>query len=273
VSASESAAPTAEIPLLIDRKGGVLKLTLNRPKVLNSLTHPMMDELMGALKKAEKDAEIRCVVLAAAGRAFCAGADLGDLKKKYEASEILSLGAELRDRFNPLALQIRSMEKPVVCMINGTAAGAGASLALACDLKVCSENAKFMLAFIQVGLAPDTGISHWVVRKMGLALALEHAWTARPILAAQALEFGLVNRVVPAERLEAETGELVEKILKAPPRAVALTKRLLNRAAANDLQAQMEYEAQIQEILGKTRDHREGVAAFLEGRPPVFRGE
>ncbi|HVE14468.1 MAG TPA: enoyl-CoA hydratase-related protein [Elusimicrobiota bacterium] len=259
--------------LLQSTKDGVLSLTLNRPQVLNALTHPMLETLMASLKKAEKDAAVRVVVLSAAGRAFCAGADLGDLKKGYEAGNAPSLGTELRGWFNPLIAQIRSMEKPVVCAVNGIAAGAGASLALACDIKICGEKAKFMLAFVQVGLAPDSGISHSIVRTMGLSKALEHAWTARGIHADQALACGLVNQVVPAEELEKATHRQVEALLKAPPRAVALTKRLLNRAQSTTFEEQMEYEAQIQEVLGKTKDHLEGVTAFLEGRPPAFKGE
>lgn len=267
------AVASKEAELLIERKDGVLTLTLNRPKVLNALTHGMMEGLLAELKKAERDKETRVVVITGAGRAFCAGADLGDLKKGYQAGVAPSLGTELRRWFNPLILQIRRMEKPVIGAVNGLAAGAGASLILSCDVKVCSAAAKFIAAFVQVGLAPDSGFTHMLARTMGLSNALERCWTAKPILATEAEAFGLVNRVVPSDELAQATRETVESLLKAPPRAVALTKRALNRAMDNGFEEQLEYEAQVQEILGRTKDHLEGVNAFLEGRAPRFTGE
>jgi 2-(1,2-epoxy-1,2-dihydrophenyl)acetyl-CoA isomerase len=261
-----------EEPLLADKAGGVLVLTLNRPKVLNALTLAMLEDLNKRLKEAERDPEVRCVVLKAAGRAFTAGADLGDLKARQEKSAF-SLGDELRRHFNPLILQLRRMEKPVVASVQGLAAGAGASLALACDLKLCAEEASFILAFVKVGLVPDSGLSWTLPRHLGLAKALEHAWTAKPLAAADALAAGLVNSVVPAYRLEAAVLEVAGKLVSAPPRAVALTKRQMNRALEQGFEAQLEYEAQLQEILGRTRDHAEGVQAFLEKRPARFTGE
>jgi 2-(1,2-epoxy-1,2-dihydrophenyl)acetyl-CoA isomerase len=264
---------TATAPeLLTETKDGILTLTLNRPEVLNALTMGMMKGLSDALKKAERDRAIRVVVLTAAGRAFCAGADLGDLQKR-QAVKSFSLGDELRDHFNPLILQIRKMEKPVVGAVNGLAAGAGASLILSCDVKVCSDSAKFINAFSKVGLVPDSGITWFMPRFMGLSLALEHAWTAKPISPTQALQFGWVNYVVAPDQLAAKTAEVAGEIAKAPPLAVALTKRAMNRALENTLEGQMEYEAQLQEILGRTKDHAEGVQAFLEKRPAQFKGE
>jgi 2-(1,2-epoxy-1,2-dihydrophenyl)acetyl-CoA isomerase len=265
-------ATTAATELLCEEKEGVMTLTLNRPDVLNALTMSMTKGLTEGLRKAEKDKNIRCVVLTAAGRAFCAGADLGDLRKRQEA-QAFSLGDELRRHFNPLILQIRKMEKPVVGAVNGLAAGAGASLILSCDLKVCAEKATFINAFSRVGLVPDSGMTYFMPRFLGLSLALEHAWTAKPITAQQALHFGWVNRVVPAERLLAETAKLAGELTQCPPLSVALTKRAMNRALETNLEEQMEYEAQLQEILGKTKDHQEGVSAFLEKRPPRFKGE
>lgn len=247
-------------------------MTLNRPKVLNSLTLGMLKGLMDALKSAEKRPEIRCIIIGATGRAFCAGADLGDLRKR-QAEAPFSLGEELQKHFNPLIRQIRRMEKPVLGVVNGLAAGAGASLILACDVKVASEEASFICAFVRVGLVPDSGMTWLLPRHLGLSKALEHAWTAQPITAQQALASGLVNHVVPPYRLESTALALAVKLVEAPPRAVALTKRAMNRSWENSLEAQLEYEAQLQEILGKTKDHGEGVAAFLEKRPPKFTGD
>jgi 2-(1,2-epoxy-1,2-dihydrophenyl)acetyl-CoA isomerase len=258
--------------LLVEKADGVLTLTLNRPDVLNSLTMNMMGGLTKALKDAVKDKAVRCVILTAAGRAFCAGADLGDLRKRQEVKSF-SLGDELRDHFNPLILQIRQMEKPVIGAVNGLAAGAGASLILSCDLKVCADNAKFINAFSRVGLVPDSGITWYMPRLMGYSLALEHAWLAKPITAQQAFDFGWVNKIVPAAEVMTAAKALAAEVSQQAPLAVALTKRAINRSLEQGLEAQMEYEAQLQEILGRTKDHDEGVKAFLEKRQPVFKGE
>lgn len=261
---------TAE--LLKEENGGIVSLTLNRPQVLNSLTVGMMEGLLKELKAAEKNKDVRCVLIKAAGRAFCAGADLGELKKR-QLKDGVSLGSELRDRFNPLALQIHRMEKPVLAAVNGIAAGAGASLALSCDIKICAEEAQFVNAFVRVGLVPDTGMTYDLPRFLGRSAALEHAWTAKPISARQALECGWVNRVVKPEELETEALKFCESLAQNPPLAIALTKRAINRSLENTFSGQMEYEAQLQEILGKTQDHVEGISAFLEKRKPHFEGK
>jgi 2-(1,2-epoxy-1,2-dihydrophenyl)acetyl-CoA isomerase len=270
---AEATTKTEEEELLISRDERILTLTLNRPKVLNALTHAMMMGLLTELKRAEKDPAVRVVVITGAGRAFCAGADLGDLKKSYQEGVAPSLGGELDKFFNPLIRQIRRMEKPVIGAVNGLAAGAGASLILSCDIKICSSTAKFIAAFVQVGLAPDSGFTHMLARSLGLSLSLEHAWTAKPIPARLAEQHGLVNTVVPSDELESTVKALTEKLLKAPPRAVALTKRSFNRAMDMDFDAMLDYETHLQETLGKTKDHMEGVTAFLESRPPEFKGE
>ena len=264
---------TATQELLIEQKDGILTLTLNRPEVLNALTMGMMKGITDALKKAATDKAVKAVILTATGRAFCAGADLGDLKKR-QAVASFSLGDELRNHFNPLVAQIRKLEKPVIGAINGLAAGAGASIILSADLKICAEKATFLNAFVRVGLVPDSGMTHSLPRFVGYSKALEHMWLAKPVTAEQALACGLVNKVVPAEQVLAEALAMAAELVKMPPLALALTKRAVNRSLETpSLDEQMEYEAQLQEILGRTKDHAEGVSAFLEKRPAQFKGE
>jgi 2-(1,2-epoxy-1,2-dihydrophenyl)acetyl-CoA isomerase len=267
-----TAAPAPE--LLVDMTDdGVLTLTLNRPDVLNSLTMGMMAGITASLKKAAAEKSVKVVLLTAAGRAFCAGADLGDLQKR-QAERSFSLGDELRDHFNPLVAAIRKLEKPVIGAVNGLAAGAGASIVLFTDIKVCADNAKFINAFVKVGLVPDSGMTYFLPRFMGYAKALEHAWLAKPITAQDALACGLVNRVVPPDQVLAEAKKLASELASMPPLALALTKRAINRSfEAPSLEDQMEYEAQLQAVLGQTKDHAEGVSAFLQKRPPQFKGE
>jgi 2-(1,2-epoxy-1,2-dihydrophenyl)acetyl-CoA isomerase len=254
-------------------KDGVLTLTLNRPEALNALTGTMLKGLAEAVTKAGRDKAVRVIVIAGAGRAFSAGADLGDVKRRMKDGAF-EHGDELRKTFNLLILAIRRVEKPVIAVVQGTAAGAGASLALSCDLKICAAEAKFLNAFSKVGLIPDSGLTWLLPRAMGLSLALEHAWLAKPITAEAALRFGLVNRVVPAAELAAAVGETLCSLFAVPPLALALTKRAMNRSLeAPSLEDQLEYEAQLQSFLGKTKDHAEGIASFLEKRVPKFKGE
>jgi 2-(1,2-epoxy-1,2-dihydrophenyl)acetyl-CoA isomerase len=263
----------AAAEFLSETKDGVLTLTLNRPEALNALTGTMLKGLADAVTKAGRDKAVRVIALAGAGRAFSAGADLGDVKKRMAAGGF-EHGDELRKTFNPLILAIRRVEKPVVAVVQGTAAGAGASLALACDLKICASEAKFLNAFSKVGLIPDSGMTWLLPRALGLSLALEYAWLGKPISSEVALRFGLVNRVVPAAELSAAVAETVAALLSVPPLALALTKRALNRSLeAPSLEDQLESEAQLQSFLGKTKDHAEGIASFLEKRPAVFIGE
>jgi 2-(1,2-epoxy-1,2-dihydrophenyl)acetyl-CoA isomerase len=258
---------------LSETKDGVLTLTLNRPDALNALTGTMLKGLADAVSKAGRDKAVRVIVIQGAGRAFSAGADLGDVKKRV-ASGKFEHGDELRKAFNPLILAIRRVEKPVIAVVHGTAAGAGASLALACDIKICAMEAKFLNAFSKVGLIPDSGMTWLLPRALGLSLALEHAWLSKPIPAGEALRWGLVNRVVAAAELPAALADAVSALLAVPPLSLALTKRAMNRSLeAPSLEDQLETEAQLQSHLGKTKDHAEGVASFLEKRAPKFTGE
>lgn len=265
---------TAQPELLVDMTDdGVLILTLNRPDVLNSLTMGMMAGITASLKKAAAEKAVKVVLLTAAGRAFCAGADLGDLQKR-QAEKSFSLGDELREHFNPLVAALRRLEKPVIGAVNGLAAGAGASIVLFTDIKICADSAKFINAFVKVGLVPDSGMTYFLPRMMGYGKALEHAWLAKPITAQEALACGLVNRVVPPDQVLAEAKKVASELASMPPLALALTKRAINRSLeAPSLEDQMEYEAQLQAVLGRTQDHAEGVSAFLQKRPPQFKGE
>ncbi len=247
----------------------ILTITLDRPDALNAFDRAMKEELLAALKAAERARAVRVLIITGAGRAFNAGQDLKERQEPGAADLI----AELRTRYNPLILAMRRLEKPVIAAVNGVAAGAGCSLALACDLVIASEEARFIQAFSRVGLIPDTGSTWFLPRLMGYAKAAEMAFLAEPIDAATAERLGLVNRVVPADRLMDEARDLAERLAKSAPLALALTKRALNRALGADLASQLDYEAQLQGVAGTSADHAEGVSAFVGKRPPVFTGE
>lgn len=255
--------------VLRDSVDGILRLTFNRPEALNSFNIEMKESLLAALKDAARDKSVRVLVLTGAGRAFSAGQDL----KERSAPGVADLGTELRTRYNPIVLAMRRLEKPVIGAINGVAAGAGISVALACDMRIAADNASFIEVFGRVGLVPDTGSTWFLPRLVGYAKAAEMMFTTDPIDAATAERIGLVNRVVPADQLAAETNALATKLAQAAPLALALAKRGLNRALESGLEDQLEYEAQLQSIAGRSKDHQEGVAAFVEKRPARFSGE
>lgn len=254
--------------ILYEKQNGVATITLNRPQALNAFTPKMNSELQEILKDADGDEGIRCLLLTGSGRAFCAGQDLKGRTKEQRGS----LGASLRERYNPIILRLRRTEKIVLAAVNGIAAGAGCNLALACDLRIASEEAKFIQAFVRVGLAPDCGGSFFLPRLVGPSKAMELFLLGEPLDATEALKLGLVAKVVSSAQLRKTAGEMAERLAHGP-RSIGLIKRAVNRAVLVELEAQLEYEACLQEIAGRSTDYDEGVRAFLEKRAPVFTGE
>ena len=250
---------------------GVATVTLNRPEVLNSFTRPMSAELQDALRRAADDAAVRALVLTGAGRGFCAGQDLAEAAPS-DGSEAPPIADIVRQTYNPVVRALRSMEKPVVCAVNGVAAGAGANLALACDVVLAADSASFVQAFSRIGLVPDTGGTFVLPRVVGMARASALMLLGDKLSAADAQAMGMIWRVVPAASLMDEARALAARLATQPTRAFGLIKRLLNASLDNDLDAQLELEADLQAEAASTADFREGVAAFLAKRAPVFVG-
>ncbi len=248
--------------------GGIATITLDRPEALNSLEGRLKAELLGAIRQAGRDSNVQVVILTGAGRAFCAGQDL----KERLQPDPTPLDVEVRQRFNPIVSAIRLLDKPVIAAVNGVAAGAGASLAFACDLRIASESATFVLAFGRIGLIPDSGATWLLPRLVGLGRATELMLLPDPLAAAEALRIGLVNRVVPAGELLAEAGAIAATLAAGAPRALALTKRAIRRGLEVGFDEALDYEASLQGIAGRTADHAEGLAAFVEKRAPRFSG-
>ncbi|MBI3841212.1 MAG: enoyl-CoA hydratase/isomerase family protein [Thaumarchaeota archaeon] len=253
-------------------QNGVQWITLNRPDKLNAFNEQMGSDLLEALKEGEKDVQTRCIVITGEGRAFSVGEDLNMNRASYDAGKPMLLGEVLKRKYNPIVQRIRKMEKPVIAGVNGVTAGAGLGLALACDLRAASEKATFHEAFIKVGLAPDSGTSFWLTRILGLAKAMEVGLLGEPIDARTAMNLGLVNWVFPEDKFRDEVTKIAERLAKGPTRAMGLTKRALNRAIVVDMDSALEYEAYLQDVAGRTRDHVEGVKAFFEKREAEFSG-
>jgi 2-(1,2-epoxy-1,2-dihydrophenyl)acetyl-CoA isomerase len=248
------------------RDGSVLTIALNRPDKLNAFDAAMHKAFAAAVKEAG-DQEVRAVVLTGEGRGFCVGQDLAELREGER-----DVAALLRERWNRHVLGLRSLEKPVLAAVNGAAAGAGLSLAVACDLRVAADSAAFVPAFVNVGLVPDTGGSWLVPRLLGYARAFEWMCSGRKLGAEEALAWGLVSEVVPADSVLARAQERAAAFAALPTRAIGMSKRLFERAAASRLEEQLELEAQLQAAATGTEDFAEGVAAFLEKREPRFGG-
>jgi len=258
--------------IIVEKKNQIARITLNRPQALNALNETMGEELNAALKEAERGPETRCLVITGAGRAFSAGEDVSGLKERYAGGAHPSLGDHLRKKYHPIILRIRNMEKPIIARINGIAAGSGASIALACDIRIASEEASLKQAFIGVGLVPDSGSSYFLTRTLGPGRALELIMTGRTVGAKEAETLGLVNKAVPTAELDKTVDEMAEKLANGPTKALGLSKRVVNQAARLELSDALEYEAQNQQIAGRTKDHLEAVRAFLEKRQPKFSG-
>lgn len=254
--------------IIYEKAGGLATVTLNRPQSLNAFVPQMNQEVLHALKDGERDQEVRCLMITGAGRAFCAGQDLKGRTPEQKGS----LGASLREKYNPMIRQIRQMEKIVIAAVNGVAAGAGCNFALACDLRVASEEAKFIQSFVRVGLAPDSGGSFILPRLVGLSKAMELLLLGDSLDAHEALRIGLVARVFPGADFARSAKEIGERVAKAP-RGIGLIKRAVNHANLPNLESDLEYEAYLQEIAGRSSDYDEGVRAFLEKRTPVFTGK
>jgi 2-(1,2-epoxy-1,2-dihydrophenyl)acetyl-CoA isomerase len=252
---------------------GVLWITMNRPDKLNAFDVQMGNDLAEALKAGENSPDVRCLVLTGEGRAFSVGEDLSTNRTGYENGKPMRLGEVLQSKYNPLVQRIRRMDKPVLGALNGVTAGAGLGLALACDLRAASDRATFHEAFIQVGLAPDSGTSFWLTRILGLGKAMEVGLLGEPIDAAKALSLGLVNWVFPDDLFRGEVAKIAERLARGPTKAMGLTKRALNRAVVVDIDSALEYEMYLQDIAGRTRDHVEGVRAFFDKREPSFTGQ
>jgi 2-(1,2-epoxy-1,2-dihydrophenyl)acetyl-CoA isomerase len=252
--------------LLYAVAGDVATVTLNRPDRMNCLNTAMRSELLDALTRAPRDA--RAVILTGVGRGFCAGQDLGDAGNAAD----LNLERVLREEYDPLLKLVYDCSVPIICAVNGAAAGAGANLALAADVVIAAHSAVFLEAFTRIGLIPDAGGTFWLPRLAGMARAMGMCLFADPIPAQQAAEWGLIWQAVDDDQLAASAAELAGRLAKGPTEAYRLTKQALRQSMANDLETQLALEAKLQGEAGRTRDFMEGVTAFLEKRPADFEG-
>lgn len=254
--------------ILFEEKDNILIISLNRPDVYNAFNSDMLSELYEAFKKAGEDEKVRCIILTGTGKAFCSGQDLKDFSEKK-----LTFKEALEQRYNPLIKSIAYLPKPVICAINGVAAGAGISLALACDYRIASESATLTEVFINVGLVPDSGSSFFLPRIVGYAKAFEMCATGDKVTAAEAKEFGLVNKVVSGKLLMKSAEAVARNFASRPTKAIGMIKDLLNRSFESSLDEILKLEGDHQQTAGNTEDFKEGIASFLEKRKPVFKGK
>ncbi|MGO4728041.1 MULTISPECIES: 2-(1,2-epoxy-1,2-dihydrophenyl)acetyl-CoA isomerase PaaG [unclassified Inquilinus] len=259
-----------EPTVLVDRRDGWRVLTLNRPDRLNAFTEEMHRALAAALAEIEADAGCRAVLLTGAGRGFCAGQDLSDRATSGQAPD---LGATLDGLYNPLIRRLRALPKPVVCAVNGVAAGAGANIALACDIVLAARSAKFIQSFARIGLVPDSGGTHALPRLVGAARARGLALLAEPLPADKAADWGLIWKAVDDADLMAEAAALTAHLATQPTHGLALIKQALDASSGNSLDQQLDLERDLQRGAGQTADYAEGVRAFIEKRPAKFTGQ
>jgi 2-(1,2-epoxy-1,2-dihydrophenyl)acetyl-CoA isomerase len=244
------------------------KITLNRPEKYHSFVKDMAIQLQNILDKFNENKSIRAIMITASGKAFCAGQDLAEATNKNGPS----LTEIVENHYNPIIRKIRNIEKPVVAAVNGVAAGAGASLALCCDIVLCNENATFIQAFSKIGLIPDSAATFFLPRLIGMQRATALMMSAEPIVASEALKMGMIYKIFSNDDFESCSLDFVSKLSQMPTKGLGLTKRLLNSSYSNNLEEQLEMEKQCQEIAGKTNDFDEGVQAFLDKRKPNFKG-
>jgi 2-(1,2-epoxy-1,2-dihydrophenyl)acetyl-CoA isomerase len=257
--------------ILFASEGGIARLTLNRPERMNSFNEAMHAEVRDALDRVRTDASLRVLLLTGAGRAFCAGQDLGD-RAVAPGAEAVDLGESIERNYRPLVLSLRRLPLPVVCAVNGVAAGAGANIALACDIVVAAKSATFIQAFSKIGLIPDSGGTYFLPRLVGTARAMGLAMLGERLIAEQAAEWGLIWQCVDDAELHAAVEKLLRTLAGAPTAGLAATKRALYAAAGNSLETQLDFERDLQRMLGRSDDYREGVAAFAAKRAPRFGG-
>ncbi len=257
--------------LLIQQEGGVLTITLNRPEVFNAFNDTMLEELAETIDAAAVDDTVRCIVLTGAGKAFGSGQDLRVLVAAQASSEIGQISDHLQ-KYHRVIYAIRNMPKPVIAAVRGVAAGISCNVALACDLRIAADDARFIEAFARIGLVPDGGGGYFLPRLVGFGKALELAMLADEVSGPEAERIGLVNKCVPVAELEATTHALAQRLANGPTRTYALIKELMNKSLESDLPTSLKLEGELQNIAIQTEDHREGVAAFLQKRRANYIG-
>jgi 2-(1,2-epoxy-1,2-dihydrophenyl)acetyl-CoA isomerase len=258
--------------VLVSLEAGVLQLTLNRPEKLNAFNPEMHRALRQGLERAADESEVRAVLLTGAGRGFCAGQDLAERDVSPGAAPI-DLSVSLGSNYNPLVRRLRALPKPVVCAVNGVAAGAGANIALACDLVLAARSARFVQAFSRIGLIPDSGGTYFLPRLVGTARAMGLAMLAESLAAEQAEQWGLIWKALDDERLAGEALALARRLASGPTKGYGLLKKALDASSGNSLDAQLDLERDLQREAGFSEDYREGVGAFKEKREPRFKGK